>query len=90
MSGNVNTLVIAAAALPVERVAIIGGGTMGLLLAHAPLSSNICNKFAPTMPAATTRMDVNIFESQSGFDNKMSGLGIQLPGQDGHAVLDTL
>jgi hypothetical protein len=68
------------AASPVERVAIIGGGIVGLSLANALLSSNICEAFAPTTPAVMTRMVVDIFELQSGFNYKMSRLGIQLMG----------
>jgi hypothetical protein len=78
MSSNVNSLVLTAVALPVERVAIIGGGSTGLSLAHALLSSNIRDNFMLATPAATRRMDISIFELQLGFNYEISGSGIQL------------
>jgi hypothetical protein len=64
MSGYVDTLVLAAAVSLVERVAMIGESIAEMSLAHALLSSNIRDKFAPTTPALTMRMDTDIFESQ--------------------------
>jgi hypothetical protein len=75
---------------PVERVAIIGGGIAGLSLAHALLSSNMRDELLAKAGAeaeaeaeggsAATGMNVEIFESRSGFDYEKSGSGIQLTG----------
>ncbi len=68
MSGNVDTLVLAVVALPMESVTTIGGGITGLLLAQALLSSNIRDEFTPNA----------IGNNKDGHQHLQIKIGIQL------------